>query len=150
MYKGLRHTIQCTKCQETTKAFEDYDDAEKIVNTRKSECCGASFEYVGLRPYFESILKTPFTPSKIEIKQSEPDEDTPEIVEQETVVTHIEIPVIEEKKEETPIITECISIEDVITPGPKGVSNAQMIPALKQAINERSSIKVALLKKHYP
>lgn len=42
-----------------------------------------------------------------------------------------------------------LKIEDVIEPGRYGVSNSQMIPALKKAIAEQSVEKLALLKKSY-
>lgn len=42
-----------------------------------------------------------------------------------------------------------LKIEDIIEPGRYGVSNSQMIPALKKAITEQSIKKLALLKKTY-
>lgn len=42
-----------------------------------------------------------------------------------------------------------LKIEDIIEPGRYGVSNSQMIPALKKAIAEQSLEKLALLKKTY-
>jgi SprT-like protein len=41
-------------------------------------------------------------------------------------------------------------IHSIIQPGPKGVTNAQMIGAIKNAIDENSKIKLNLLKQHYP
>jgi hypothetical protein len=48
---------------------------------------------------------------------------------------------------ETP--TGELKIEDIIEPGRYGISNSQMIPALKKAIAEKSLEKLALLKKSY-
>ncbi|MEG6585420.1 hypothetical protein [Dendrosporobacter sp. 1207_IL3150] len=42
-----------------------------------------------------------------------------------------------------------LKVEDIIQPGRYGVSNSQMIPALKKAISEQSLEKLALLKKNY-
>jgi hypothetical protein len=42
-----------------------------------------------------------------------------------------------------------LKIEDIIEPGRYGVSNSQMIPALKKAITEQSLEKLELLKKSY-
>ncbi|SFM34643.1 hypothetical protein [Pelosinus propionicus] len=42
-----------------------------------------------------------------------------------------------------------LKIEDIIEPGRYGVSNSQMIPALKKAIVEESIPKIALLKSTY-
>lgn len=42
-----------------------------------------------------------------------------------------------------------LKIEDIIEPGRYGVSNSQMIPALKKAIAEQSLEKLVLLKKSY-
>jgi hypothetical protein len=42
-----------------------------------------------------------------------------------------------------------LKIEDIIEPGRYGVSNSQMIPAMKIAIAEKSLEKLALLKKSY-
>ena len=42
-----------------------------------------------------------------------------------------------------------LKIENIIEPGRYGVSNSQMIPALKKAIAEQSIEKLALLKKTY-
>lgn len=42
-----------------------------------------------------------------------------------------------------------LKIEDIIEPGRYGVSNSQMIPALKKAIAEQSLEKLALLKQTY-
>jgi hypothetical protein len=42
-----------------------------------------------------------------------------------------------------------LKIEDIIEPGRYGVSNSQMIPALKKAIAEKSIEKLSLLKKSY-
>lgn len=42
-----------------------------------------------------------------------------------------------------------LNIEDIIESGRYGVSNSQMIPALKKAIEEQSIEKLALLKKTY-
>lgn len=41
------------------------------------------------------------------------------------------------------------TIEDIIEPGPYGVSNTQMIPAMKKAIQEDSTENLRLLKKVY-
>lgn len=53
---------------------------------------------------------------------------------------------------EAPVMAETngeFKIEDIIEPGRYGVSNSQMIPALKKAITEQSIEKLALLKKTY-
>ncbi len=53
---------------------------------------------------------------------------------------------------EAPVLAETsgeLKIEDIIEPGRYGVSNSQMIPALKKAIAEQSLEKLALLKKTY-
>ncbi|WP_371380436.1 hypothetical protein [Sporomusa aerivorans] len=53
---------------------------------------------------------------------------------------------------EAPVMAETngeLKIEDIIEPGRYGVSNSQMIPALKKAIIEQSIEKLALLKKTY-
>ncbi|BBB92280.1 hypothetical protein MAMMFC1_02965 [Methylomusa anaerophila] len=53
---------------------------------------------------------------------------------------------------EAPVMAENngeLKIEDIIEPGRYGVSNSQMIPALKKAITEQSIEKLALLKKTY-
>lgn len=42
-----------------------------------------------------------------------------------------------------------LKIEDIIAPGRYGISNSQMIPALKKAIAEESIAKLILLKKTY-
>jgi hypothetical protein len=42
-----------------------------------------------------------------------------------------------------------LNIEDIIEPGPYGVSNTQMIPAMKKAIQEESLEKLRLLQKIY-
>lgn len=42
-----------------------------------------------------------------------------------------------------------LKIEDIIQPGRYGVSNSQMIPALKKAIEEKSIPKLELLKSTY-
>jgi hypothetical protein len=53
----------------------------------------------------------------------------------------------------TPIAVENndseLKIEDIIEPGRYSVSNSQMIPALKKAIEEESILKIALLKSTY-
>lgn len=52
-----------------------------------------------------------------------------------------DVPIMEEDNE--------LKIEDIVQPGRYGVSNSQMIPALKKAIAEQSIKKVELLKKSY-
>jgi hypothetical protein len=61
----------------------------------------------------------------------------------------------EENKEGLNIKVEVVNssdlkIEDIIEIGPKGVSNKQMIPAMKTAVEEKSKEKLALLKFKYP
>lgn len=53
------------------------------------------------------------------------------------------------KSVENETAQEEISIEDIIQPGRYGVSNTQMIPAIKKAIQEESIDELVLLKKHY-
>ncbi len=53
---------------------------------------------------------------------------------------------------EAPVMAETngeLKIEDIIEPGRYGVSNSQMIPALKKAIAEQSIEKLTLLKQTY-
>jgi hypothetical protein len=42
-----------------------------------------------------------------------------------------------------------LKIQDIVEPGRYGVSNSQMIPAMKKAIAEKSIEKLALLKQSY-
>lgn len=54
MLSGFKHAVQCTKCKE--KVFIDnYKEVEEVTN-KKSKCCGASQEYVGLQPYVQPVL----------------------------------------------------------------------------------------------
>lgn len=43
-----------------------------------------------------------------------------------------------------------IEITDLVKAGPKGVTNFQMIPAMKLVLDENSKIKLAILKSSYP
>jgi hypothetical protein len=82
------------------------------------------------------------------------DFDKEDLKEQETVG------IAEEKQEQSEISSDEpqvtdesstgeLKIKDIIDPGRYGVSNSQMIPAMKKAIAEKSVEKLSLLKKSY-
>lgn len=73
------------------------------------------------------------------VKEEEKSEDTIAIAAPDNVASEQEI--VSEQKE--------LKIEDIIQPGRYGVSNSQMIPAMKQAIAEGSIEKLQMLKTSY-
>lgn len=131
MFKGLKHTVACEKCGETT-ICKDYSEMECIVNDRLSDCCNAKFKYIGLQQYNESILQDNIIIAQV---------DESNIKEKpNNIRDSYGFQMIDES---------VIKIEDIIDTDGK-VTFGKMFDALKIAAAENSSDKVKLLKKTYP
>lgn len=171
MFKGLKHTVGC-KCGETTIPCENFDEVDAIEGSNKiSDCCKSKFTYIGLQPLYESILAGPIlkaNPNLIE-----------EVVEEEPVIEEVDgtPTIVEEEKVEEPkvvvappeFVPEAIKeevkkveapktlsnmgdgIPGLIEAGPKGfVTNTQMIPVLKELVDNNQMDKATILKNKYP
>ncbi len=78
-----------------------------------------------------------------ELKEQEALGVKEEEIQEQSEIDSIEIKVAVESN------TGEIKIEDIVEPGRYGVSNSQMIPAMKKAIAEKSIEKLTMLKKSY-
>jgi hypothetical protein len=174
MFKGLKHTVMCTGCHETTESCESYSEMEHKVEHERSQCCKAPFEYVGLQPVYQSILKVPILraegiPSRIDavnaselnnepVKQVTKPEvkiETPKsnVAPINIPITSIENNVVEitsMPSAQTVTASNEVSIDDIITTSDRGVTNKIMIPVMRELIEKKESAKLKVLKKHYP
>lgn len=125
MLKGMKHSVICSGCREKLKQFDNLEDALKIEeNNELSECCNSTFKYIGLQPYHEPVIKQP-------VDLDEDDND--DFIYDENIQ-----------------IKENIDINDLIVPGTRGVTNAQMIPAIKKILKSNNiKNKLSLLKSEY-
>jgi hypothetical protein len=78
-----------------------------------------------------------------ELKEQEALGVKEEEIQEQSEIDSIEIKVAVESN------TGELKIEDIVEPGRYGVSNSQMIPAMKKAIAEKSIEKLTMLKKSY-
>lgn len=62
----------------------------------------------------------------------------------EVVADYVELPSQIEDTNDTPL-----NIDDLVRPGKFGITNSQMIPAIKQVISEGSVVKLKLLRNMY-
>jgi len=163
LFKGLKHTVAC-KCGETTIPCEGFDEVDQIESgSKKSDCCKSGFTYIGLQPYHENILVAPIRKvnpnllmeTVVEEEIIEEVDGTPTIVEnnetiESPVEQKVEAPkVINEQSKES--VSTGNGIPGLIETGPKGfVTNTQMIPVLKELIDNGKMNKVELLKNTYP
>lgn len=146
MFKGLRHTVRCTKCEEFTIPFQTPELMDVFLDKKElSECCQAEFEYIGLQVYNESILANPEEVAKFSVSTTSKDL----IISNPVIVVKKEIE--EEILQEQPVISKNkLAIEDLLDFNPRGITNTQMIPAIKQAIMEQSKEKIEILSTTYP
>lgn len=136
MFKGLKHTVECSKCGELTKVFDDIDKAITFENSdNKTECCNSSWKYIGLRPYYESILK-------ISDEFKEHKSNATSINGKESNVLALPSNKIKSTNNET-------NGEELIKPGPRGVTNAQMIPAIRKAFKDNDRDLIIKLEDQY-
>lgn len=164
MLKKWKHGNICTQCEEIFY-YDSLEEAEAAEKNQLSDCCKAKLKYAGLQPYNESILKTPLQENELSFinnnkenesmqNQISDPEITNEIGEYEEVKESDLIQNVREEVpiniEEIPANTEEIDINNIIAPGKRGVSNAQMIPAIVTAAKENSIAKLNCLKEHYP
>lgn len=164
MFKGLEHTVRCTKCQEFTiacgKDVGGYDKADNMVKKEKSECCNAEFEYIGLQPVMVGVLKVQIKKAsgnpKIEKTMAilngnsqETEVVKPKSVELETSKEQSlnEVQVPQETKEEVNL--DGIEVVDWIDQRKK-MNNDYMTQLLRDAMENEESDKVEFLKTNYP
>lgn len=118
---GEMHEGMCSKCSKVIVRQKTYGYLRKYFTNYTSNCCKASIVYKGIREYTDESVSAPI--QKKEIKT----------------------------EEKTAAITTAPShINNIVQPGPRGVTNKQMIPAMREAIDANSKERLELLKKHYP
>ena len=138
MLRGLKHAMRCTKCDEVK--FCEPNEIESLEN-KPSECCGAPYEYIGAQPFFENIIRGPESVlPKVEIVSPPVMPIVEEIIKRE---------IIEESVAVVQNVQSTLNINDIIPAGIK-VTNLQMIPAIKNALDEDSKEKLSLLKSCFP
>lgn len=121
---GEMHIAVCSTCKSIRHRNYSETKARNYGKRRTSGCCKAEIIYGG----------TIYVEDKSELRSNV---------------------VIENKKETQPIKqivknSTTLSIEELIVPGPKGVTNVQVNPVIRKAIEENSPQMIQLLIKHYP
>ena len=134
----FKHTIICEGCNKTQQ-FDNITNAE-YATENKSKCCNTPYEYIGLQPFIEDFV----------IVTKKEKNDNMEIIKQKEVTIQEIQPKEEIQSKEEPINNLQIKIEDIITPGPRGITKAQMVPVMKANIDEGNSLELKILKQHYP
>jgi hypothetical protein len=161
MLKGLKHAVGC-KCGDMIIHCEDLDEVDRIeASARISDCCKSKFTYIGLQPFYESVINVPIIKANPNLSMETIIESVPEP--KVIIEPVISAPIPERAKEESipevkkapettnvgNVIPE--SIKGLIEAGPKGfVTNTQMIPVLKDLIDANDIKKIELLKNTFP
>lgn len=171
MLSEFLHTSRCSQCGKVYQT-KDFSESEKCG------VCNGSLEYKGFQPKMDKLaimimeLEQNFnnekkedneTKSKDHIEYSnevtvtELTEDEAEEILKEQQVENIKEEIINEEKQEEPINEELQENDnenkltiDMILDTNSRISNAQVIPILKDAILEKSIDKILLIKEHYP
>lgn len=125
-YVGKLYTGVCENCQKiaietrSMRSLEKYLKNEKIKQKYASNCCKAPIVFGGIKKMeSESINQN----NKKEVSNGDK--------------AAIKTAPMEK------------SIESIIIPGKRGITNAQMIPAIKKALDSESKEELLLLKEHY-
>jgi hypothetical protein len=181
MLNGFQHAWICSQCLNETSIItgKDIDSIEKKLENKKTDCCNAKYEYIGIRPIIKNITTSEVIKAdpnyqppveeieevikqvieQPEVKEEENIEEvkkeiikeTQEEIKKEVVEVKVEeVKVKVEEVKEVKEVSNSLDINELVPPGPKGVSNAQMIPAMKEAIKENSKEKLAFIKSIYP
>ena len=173
MLSEFLHTSRCSQCG---KVYQTKDFSEN----EKCGVCNGSLEYKGFQPKMDKLaimimeLEQNFNNEKKEdneikskdhieysngVTVTELTEDEAEEILKEQQIDNIEEKeeIINEEKQQEPINEELQEKDnenkltiDMILDTNARVSNAQVIPALKDAIFEKSTEKILLIKEHYP
>ena len=126
---GTMHKAVCSCCGKIVKQSLKEKSLEKYYKHPKwhSRCCKAAIIYGGCE------LKEDNTKPVIPLHEYKAP----------PIIAHTQ-------KSAMTGIKQTMPIEDVIQPGPKGITNFQMIPAIKDAITEGSKEKLVMLRTFYP
>lgn len=133
---GELHEAVCSCCGKVVVSSYNYNTVKKYVNDPRytSKCCKAKINYKG-----SSYIEDKF------VKQEAKDKSIEEIVRKFAFAGSVST--VENIKQAIPV--EHKTPINIITPGPKGVSNAQMIPAIKEALDQNDKTRLELLKQQY-
>lgn len=119
-YIGPLYQARCTKCQKIVSRKPNKKRLETTIR-KYTHCGGYELEYAGY----------------IYVGQDAPEVKAPS----KQNPTREEVAAIQ---------TASPSIEKIIEVGKRGVTNKQMIPAMREAIDAGSRIRLEILKQHYP
>ncbi len=133
---GTMHTAVCSKCGSVR--YRNYSEtrAKNYGKNRTSGCCGARIVYGGTI-IIEDENKLVDTTEKVVKKHIEKKEEPV-----------LKVATIEATTK--PTIKNKLSISDIITPGPKGITNVQINPVIRKAVEENSKEIISLLISNYP
>lgn len=123
---GDFHVGICDHCKEVVirKRNKGKRLTKYFQKAYTTKCCGASIVYDGKVFYDENGL----------VKNTKQNKKKHKVVANKTKETK----------------TNTISIEKLVQPGPRGVTNKQMIPSIRKIIEKQSIKEAKSLKNHYP
>lgn len=151
MFKGLKHTLKCIKCNKIVY-LDNYGEVEEYRN-RKSDCCNVEYEYIGFQPVYDNIVKF----SVVLEEEEEEEEDTIDIKEINEVMEDgieeieeiaVEVENEDEDKETNTTISGDLKIEDIVDVSKK-MNKGIMIALMKEFITNDEKDKLILLQNHY-
>lgn len=161
MLKGFKHTAQCNCNKEQ---FTTYGQLETFLKTHEiCDKCKGKYEYIGFQPEYDNILSTISVDNmsdSIEVNTQEVMNKTKD-VEEEVLVEKTEVAeneikepeVIEEdtmeddKIEDTQLQSSNEMDINTLIDTSSRISNRQMIPALKENINDKEALRTLI--NHY-
>ena len=154
MLKGWKHAVHCAKCHKIffiDEGSKSLDLALQMEENKKTPCCNASYEYIGLQPEKEHILNTEIL--------DEPELEVPSIEIKEThkeyknhSVDIIEPVPIKPAIQEEPIIKSNMKIDDIININ-RRMSGRYMTDVVRGVLEENNDLtkeKLNILKSEYP
>ena len=149
MFKGLKHTLKCIKCNKIVY-LDNYGEVEEYRN-RKSDCCNVEYEYIGFQPVYDNIVKFSV------VLEGDEEEDTIDIKEINEVMEDgieeieeiaVEVENEDEDKETNTTISGDLKIEDIVDVSKK-MNKGIMIALMKEFITNDEKDKLILLQNHY-
>lgn len=137
-YSGEIHQVKCKNCGKIVGHKKNYNAAMRIIESARyhvSNCCRARLEYAGMKVVGMAQ----------EIRQARQAEQ--EVA--AAIVTQAPTPV---RRPQQPVVLPQrlnSSNEQIVEIGPRGVTNKQMIPAMRKALDRNSVEDLNYLKNKY-
>lgn len=134
---GNLHTVVCKGCKKEAVKNESRNRLKKyVVKGYTSRCCGERLEW-GPTVYIED-------------RNGEADNSQPRRIQREQRQAAMSAAIASARVLEQPTVTATVSsLNEILIPGPRGVTNKQMIPAIKKAIDLNNKELIVELRNQY-